>query len=62
MKIEHIEVNNFRKYEAARFSFHPEFTVLIGNNASGKTTILDAIALLLNTYFQGSGLTTDGAL
>ncbi|ELC3192383.1 AAA family ATPase [Escherichia coli] len=60
MKINHIEVSNFRKYKAARFSFHPEFTVLIGNNASGKTTILDAIALLLNTYFQGSGLTTGG--
>lgn len=60
MKIDHIEVSNFRKYEAAKFSFHPEFTVLIGNNASGKTTILDAVALLLNTYFQGSGLTTGG--
>lgn len=60
LKIEFVELNNFRKYESASFSFHPEFTVLIGNNASGKTTILDAIAMLLNTYFQGAGVTTGG--
>lgn len=60
MKISQIELSNFRKYASAHFSFHPQFNVLIGNNASGKTTILDAIAMLLATYFQGSRITTGG--
>lgn len=60
MKISHITLQNFRRYEAARFHFHEQFTVLIGNNGRGKTTVLDALAMMLNTYFQGSRLTTGG--
>ena len=60
MKLFHITLQNFRRYEAARFHFHEQFTVLIGNNGRGKTTVLDAVAVMLNTYFQGSGLTTGG--
>lgn len=60
MRINQLVLQNFRRYERARFQFHPQFTVLIGNNGAGKTTVLDALALLLNTYFQGSGLVTGG--
>lgn len=60
MKISHIVLRNFRKYEHARFNFHEYFTVLIGNNGAGKTTVLDALAVMLNTYFQGSKIATNG--
>lgn len=60
MKIGRLTLKNFRKYEAAQFQFHPQFTVLIGNNGAGKTSVLDALAIMLNTYFQGSGLATGG--
>ncbi|MFY7866930.1 AAA family ATPase [Roseateles sp.] len=60
MKIHQIALQNFRRYEQARFQFHSQFTVLIGNNGAGKTTVLDALAMLLNTYFQGSKLPTGG--
>lgn len=60
MKLSHITLCNFRRYEAARFHFHEQFTVLIGNNGKGKTTVLDAVAMMLNTYFQGSRLSTGG--
>jgi len=60
MKIHYLALQNFRRYEQARFQFHPQFTVLIGNNGAGKTTLLDALAMLLNTYFQGARLPTGG--
>lgn len=60
MKIIDLTLLNFRRYEHARFQFHPKFTVLIGNNGAGKTTVLDALAMLLNTYFQGARMPTGG--
>lgn len=60
MKIDHLVLCNFRKYEKFKLSFNAQFNILIGDNGAGKTTILDALAILLNTYFQGSGIPTGG--
>ncbi len=54
MKIHTLRLHNFRKFEDYVFRFHPRFTVLIGDNASGKTTILDAIAIMLGTWLMKS--------
>ncbi|EFC90928.1 MAG: AAA family ATPase [Synergistota bacterium] len=53
-----LTLNNFRRYEKAHFCFHPKMTILVGENGKGKTTILDAIAVMLGTYFQGSKIKT----
>ena len=58
MNLKYLILCNFRKYEKTRFNFHRQFTVLIGDNGAGKTTILDALSILLGTYFQGSGIQT----
>lgn len=50
MKIKTLRLHNFRKYADSTFCFHPRFTVMIGDNASGKTSILEALSVMLGTY------------
>ena len=44
MKIHQLEVRNFRGFEHQTFHFSDQFTVLIGENGTGKTAILQAVA------------------
>jgi predicted ATP-binding protein involved in virulence len=44
IRIAQIELNNFRGFDSVSVSFDKSLTVFIGNNGSGKTTILEAIA------------------
>ena len=50
MKIESIKLKNFRCFENLELSFHPQLTVIVGKNASGKSTILDAVAIAVGTF------------
>lgn len=50
MRISTLRLRNFRKFEDYTFQFHPRFTVLIGDNASGKSSILDALSVMLGSY------------
>ena len=53
MKLESIEVGNFRNYENAKLEFHPKTNILYGDNAQGKTNILESILdLVLNRLGQ----------
>jgi DNA repair exonuclease SbcCD ATPase subunit len=45
--IERLEIQNWKAFEERQFNFAPGLNLLLGRNASGKTTILDAIALAL---------------
>jgi len=56
MKIHRLKLWNYKKFIDASFQFHPNFTVLIGENATGKTSILDAISILLGCYLFRSGI------
>lgn len=57
MRIDRIEVKNFRGFEARAFEFSPSFNVLIGDNGTGKTAILDALSIAAGAIF----LALDGA-
>lgn len=47
MKISKIEVINYRRYRHAFFEFGPNINIICGNNALGKSTILEAIQYLI---------------
>lgn len=53
MKINSIRIQNFKGFEDKKFSFDPHMSVLIGDNASGKTSVLDALSFVLGTFFLG---------
>ena len=50
MKIRSINIQNFKKFEQMSLDLHPRFTLLVGDNGAGKTTILDALAVAAGVW------------
>lgn len=46
MTIQNLTLSNFRSYSKKVFSFSPTTTIIIGNNAIGKTNLIEAIFFL----------------
>ncbi len=53
MKIHHLEISNFRSFEHKTFRFSDQFTLLVGGNGTGKTTVLEALAVGVGSLFLG---------
>ena len=49
MKLKSIKIENFRAIKELELPLHPRLTVLHGDNAAGKTALLDAIAVGLGS-------------
>src|ERR1035437_7511361 len=45
MKIEFVDIQNFRKLKNCRIDFSDKETLFVGANNSGKTTAMDALIL-----------------
>jgi predicted ATP-binding protein involved in virulence len=52
MRINRLEVHNFKKFAAQTFELHPQFTLLVGENGAGKTSVLDALAVSLSIWLS----------
>ena len=50
MRIDRITVQNFKKFAEQTFALHPQFTLLVGENGSGKTSVLDALTVALGIW------------
>lgn len=62
MRIKSIQIKNFRGFEEQEFQFDDELTVVVGNNASGKTSLLKALQVALGAYLKSlSDLPADKA-
>jgi predicted ATP-binding protein involved in virulence len=52
MYIKEILIQNFKGFEKEEFKFDSKFNVAIGNNATGKSTLLQAVQVVLGGYLQ----------
>lgn len=64
--VESLTIKNFRQYDNFTIDFNQDVTLLIGENGSGKTTILDALAVMLSVILkqlndEGKNLTSEDA-
>lgn len=53
MRIDRLELENFRCYENASFDWHPNFNLIVGKNATGKTALLDGMAVAMGSWLLG---------
>lgn len=50
MRIDRLEIENFKKFVHQTFVLHPQFTLFVGENGAGKTTVLDALAVAASIW------------
>jgi predicted ATP-binding protein involved in virulence len=53
VQINKLFLKNFDGFEQSEFEFNPHFNLLIGENASGKSSVIDALSIALGTWFLG---------
>lgn len=51
MHIQKLNLQNFKGFDQIEIEFHPDLTVLVGANGSGKTSIMEGIAIAVRTMF-----------
>lgn len=52
LQIKKLKITNFRKFESYSIEFDRQLTVLVGDNGTGKSTLIDAANISLGTLFQ----------
>ena len=50
MRIDRIEIRNFKRFKEKHLDLNPQFTLLVGDNGAGKTTLLDALAVAAGVW------------
>jgi predicted ATP-binding protein involved in virulence len=54
MRIDRLEVDNFKRFVKQTFELHPQFTLFVGENGAGKTSVLDALAVAASIWLVES--------
>jgi len=53
MKIKQLILENFRGYKSLRINLDESFNLIIGDNGSGKTALLEALTVAMGSFFLG---------
>ena len=55
LRIDHLRLKNFRCFAACDLTLHPNLTVIVAENAQGKTALLDGLSLALQEFASTVG-------
>lgn len=53
MKINRLQLSNFKCFDNLEIDFHPSFNVILGNNGTGKTSILEGMRIAIGSLYLG---------
>jgi predicted ATP-binding protein involved in virulence len=53
VRIDRLKLTNYRGFAEREFPLHPRFNLFVGENATGKTSILDALTIAMDSWFLG---------
>ncbi len=50
MRINWLEIENFKRFAKQTFELHPQFTLFVGEKGAGKTSVLEALAVAAGVW------------
>jgi predicted ATP-binding protein involved in virulence len=50
MRIDSLVIENFKRFSNLSLGLHPQFTLFVGDNGAGKTSVLDALAIAAGVW------------
>lgn len=53
MRIDRLTIQNFNGFKYREFDFNSHFNLVVGDNAAGKSSLLDALAISVGSWFLG---------
>lgn len=53
MRVKSIKLTNFKKFKDEYFEFNDDVNIFVGDNNAGKSTILEALEIVLNYNYRG---------
>ena len=53
MRIDRLKLTNYKGFAEREFTLHPHFNLFVGENATGKTSIFDALTVAMDSWFLG---------
>jgi predicted ATP-binding protein involved in virulence len=63
VRIDRLRITNFKRFASCEFNFDSQFNLIVGDNATGKTSALDALSIAVDGWFLGlRGAQTAGSI
>lgn len=59
MRVKSIKLTNFKKFKDEHLEFNDDVNIFVGDNNAGKSTILEALEIVLNYNYRGRSFNTE---
>lgn len=59
MIITKLKLNNFKRFKSQTFAFNSDINLIVGDNESGKSSLLEAMDICLNYSYRGRPLSSE---